>query len=133
MSGDNFSLPSDMVPGDKETLSILVCSLLLLLGVTTNTISLYQLVSERVRTNIRSKMNLLLIHLAVADLLVLNKNSIQSISLNSAPGDIVPAPHGDSVVLHAAVGGIWPGLQGGRLPEDGRVPPLRLHHDGHLH
>ena len=70
MSGDNFSLPNDMVPGDKETLSILVCSLLLLLGVTTNTVSLYQLVSERVRTNVRSKMNLLLIHLAVADLLV---------------------------------------------------------------
>ena len=39
-------------------------------GLTFNTISLYKLVSDRVKIKVRSKMNLLLIHLAIADLVV---------------------------------------------------------------
>ena len=56
--------------GDAQIISIITYITLFVIGLTFNTISLYQLVKERVQRKIRNKMNLLLIHLAIADLVV---------------------------------------------------------------
>ena len=70
--------------GEAQIISIFTYSTLFVIGLTFNTISLYQLVKERVQRKIRNKMNLLLIHLAIADLVVdLNiwkKNLLYAIS-----------------------------------------------------
>ena len=56
--------------GEAQIISIITYSILFVIGLMFNTISLYQLVKERVQRKIRNKMNLLLIHLAIADLVV---------------------------------------------------------------
>ena len=66
----NFSLPDDKIFDEPEIISLAIYSVFFLFGLTTNGLSLFQLVKERVKTKIRSKMNLLMIHLAVADILV---------------------------------------------------------------
>ena len=59
-----------MLVGETQILNILSYSCLFIFGFCLNSVSLIQLVRERVRKNGRSRMNLLLIHLALADLLV---------------------------------------------------------------
>ena len=59
-----------MLVGETQILNILSYSILFIFGFCLNSVSLIQLVRERVRKNGRSRMNLLLIHLALADLLV---------------------------------------------------------------
>ncbi|XP_023336412.1 gonadotropin-releasing hormone II receptor [Eurytemora carolleeae] len=67
----NFSLPSDMVFGEANVYSIISYSILLVIGVISNSVSLYQLVRERFYRKNRSRMILLLLHLTIADLSVI--------------------------------------------------------------
>ena len=69
-TASNFTPPDDMVFGEAQVISIITYAILFVFGLTFNTISLYQLISDRVKIKVRSKMNLLLIHLAIADLVV---------------------------------------------------------------
>ena len=62
----NFSLPDDMKFGEAQIISITVYCIMFVTGLTTNTISLYHLITRN-----RNRMTLLLIHLAVADLMVI--------------------------------------------------------------
>lgn len=59
-----------MVFGDVEFYFIITYCILFLFGFIMNIMSFYQLIRERVKKKIRSRMNLLLINLAVADLVV---------------------------------------------------------------
>ena len=61
----NFSLPDDMKFGEAQIISITVYCIMFMIGLTTNTISLCHLIRRN-----RNRMTLLLIHLAVADLMV---------------------------------------------------------------
>ena len=61
----NFSLPDDMKFGEAQIISITVYCIMFVIGLTTNTISLCHLIRRN-----RNRMTLLLIHLAVADLMV---------------------------------------------------------------
>ena len=69
----NFTLPDNMVFGDVEFYFIITYCILFLFGFIMNIMSLYQLIRERVKKKIHSRMNLLLINLAVADLVVCQK------------------------------------------------------------
>ena len=64
----NFSLPDDMRFGEAQIISITAYSIMFLIGLTTNIASLFLLL--RRNTGRRNRMKVLLIHLAVADLLV---------------------------------------------------------------
>ena len=64
----NFSLPDDMRFGEAQIISITAYSIMFLIGLTTNIASLFFLL--RRNTGRRNRMKVLLIHLAVADLLV---------------------------------------------------------------
>ena len=64
----NFTLPADMRFGEAQIISITVYSIMFVIGLTTNLVSLYFL--ARGNKERRNRMRLLLIHLAVADLLV---------------------------------------------------------------
>ena len=66
----NFSLPEDMVFGFPQILSIITYSILFIIGVSLNATSLYKLMEERIFNRRRTRMTLLLIHLSVADLMV---------------------------------------------------------------
>ena len=66
----NFTLPEDMVFGSPQIISITTYSVLFIIGVTLNTISLYKLLEERLSRTRRTRMSLLLIHLSIADLMV---------------------------------------------------------------
>ena len=68
MIKSNFSLPDDMKFGEAQIISITAYSIMFMIGLTTNMVSLFSLV--RRNTGRRNRMSLLLIHLAVADLLV---------------------------------------------------------------
>ena len=70
MVKSNFSLPDDMKFGDAQIIAITAYSIMFIIGLTLNTISLYQLLVKRLMRRNRNRMTLLLIHLAVADLLV---------------------------------------------------------------
>ena len=70
MVKSNFSLPDDMKFGDAQIIAITAYSIMFIIGLTLNTISLYQLLRKRLVRRNRNRMTLLLIHLAVADLLV---------------------------------------------------------------
>ena len=70
MVQENFTLTEDMKFGEAHTISIIAYSLMFLIGIITNSKSLYTLLDERINKRDRSKMTLLLIHLAVADLTV---------------------------------------------------------------
>ena len=66
----NFSLPDDMKFGEAQIIAITAYSIMFIIGLVLNTISLYQLLVERLMKRNRNRMTLLLIHLAVADLMV---------------------------------------------------------------
>ena len=66
----NFSPPADMVFGEAQIISISVYTIFFIIGLTFNSISLQQLLEERIKKKVKNKMNLLLIHLAIADLMV---------------------------------------------------------------
>ena len=66
----NFSLPADMIFGEAQIIAITAYSIMFIIGLVLNTISLYQLLMERLVRRNRNRMSLLLIHLAVADLMV---------------------------------------------------------------
>ena len=70
MVAGNFTPTEDMVFGDANIAAIALYFLMFSVGLTTNTLSLYKLVTARLKLKDRSRMTLLLIHLAVADMLV---------------------------------------------------------------
>ena len=70
MVKSNFTLPDDMQFGQAQIIAITSYSIMFSIGFVLNTISLYQLLVERLKRKNRNRMNLLLIHLAVADLMV---------------------------------------------------------------
>ena len=70
MVQENFTLTEDMKFGEAHTISIIAYSLMFLIGIITNSKSLFTLLDERINKRDRSKMTLLLIHLTVADLTV---------------------------------------------------------------
>ena len=87
MVKENFTLTEDMKFGEAHAIAILAYSIMFVVGLTTNTISLVRMLQvrisvtrmtvmvtmvtqERIQRKDRSKMTLLLIHLSVADLTV---------------------------------------------------------------
>jgi hypothetical protein len=70
MLESNFTLPDDMKFGEAQIIAITAYSIMFIIGLVLNTISLYQLLVERLMKRNRNRMTLLLIHLAVADLMV---------------------------------------------------------------
>ena len=66
----NFTIPDDMKFGEAQIIAITAYSIMFIIGLVLNTISLYQLLVERLMKRNRNRMTLLLIHLAVADLMV---------------------------------------------------------------
>ena len=66
----NFTPPVDMVFGQAQIISIIVYIILFVIGLVFNSVSLHQLLEERIKKKVKNKMNLLLIHLAIADLMV---------------------------------------------------------------
>ena len=61
----NFSIPDDMKFGEAQIISITAYFIMFIIGLTTNTISLFHMLMRN-----RNRMTNLLIHLAVADLMV---------------------------------------------------------------
>ena len=91
MVKENFTLTEDMKFGEAHAIAILAYSIMFVVGLTTNTISLVRMMQvrisvtritvmvtvvtqERIQRKDRSKMTLLLIHLSVADLTVSKYN-----------------------------------------------------------
>ena len=70
MVSGNFSPTEDMVFGEANIAAIALYFVLFSIGLTTNTLSLYNLFTARLKLKDRSRMTLLLIHLALADMLV---------------------------------------------------------------
>ena len=70
MVAGNFSPTEDMVFGEANIAAIGLYFLMFSVGLTTNSLSLYKLIKARHKLRDRSRMTLLLIHLAVADMLV---------------------------------------------------------------
>ena len=70
MVAGNFSPTEDMVFGEANIAAIALYFVLFSIGLTTNTLSLYNLFTARLKLKDRSRMTLLLIHLALADMLV---------------------------------------------------------------
>ena len=70
MLESNFTIPDDMKFGEAQIIAITAYSIMFIIGLVLNTISLYQLLVERLMKRNRNRMTLLLIHLAVADLMV---------------------------------------------------------------
>ena len=85
MVKEKFTLTEDMKFGEAHAIAILAYSIMFVVGLTTNTISLVRMLQvrisvtrmivtmvtqERIQRKDRSKMTLLLIHLSVADLTV---------------------------------------------------------------
>ena len=70
MLQSNFTLPDDMKFGEAQIIAIAAYSIMFIIGFVLNIISLYQLLVERLMKRNRNRMTLLLIHLAVADLMV---------------------------------------------------------------
>ena len=86
MVKENFTLTEDMKFGEAHAIAILAYSIMFMVGLTTNTISLVRMLQvrilvtrmtvmmvmlqERIQRKDRSRMTLLLIHLSVADLTV---------------------------------------------------------------
>ena len=66
----NFSLPDNMMFGDTQIISITVYSIMFIIGLTSNCTSLFFLLLDRKIKKDRNRMNLLLVHLSVADLMV---------------------------------------------------------------
>ena len=60
-----------MVFGQAQVISITVYVIFFIIGLIFNSLSLKQLLEERIRRRVKNRMNLLLIHLTIADLLVI--------------------------------------------------------------
>ena len=80
----NFSLPPDMQFGEAHIISIIAYSVMFIIGVTTNSFSLYHLLMERMLRKDRNRMTLLLIHLSIADMLV-TLHAIFSVASQTPP------------------------------------------------
>ena len=74
MVKSNFSLPDDMKFGDAQIIAICAYSFMFILGLTLNSLSLLTMVQEWRTRRSRTRMNLLMINLAVADLMVLESS-----------------------------------------------------------
>ena len=70
MVAGNFSPTEDMVFGEANIAAIGLYFLMFSVGLTTNSLSIYKLIMARHKLRDRRRMTLLLIHLAVADMLV---------------------------------------------------------------
>ena len=70
MVAGNFSPTEDMVFGEANVAAIALYFVMFSVGLTTNSLSLYKLLTARLKLKDRSRMTLLLIHLAVADMMV---------------------------------------------------------------
>ena len=66
----NFSLPPHMKFGEAQVISIIAYSIMLVIGLYTNSTFLYNSLKERMIHRNRNRMSLLLIHLSIADLFV---------------------------------------------------------------
>ena len=122
-----------MVFGDVEFYFIITYCILFLFGFIMNIMSLYQLIRERVKMKIHSRMNLLLINLAVADLVVCQKTIFIFIGFGTIPGYPVSTANRNCLDLHCVLGVIRINVQTNGFPQDGWLLPLWLHHDGHIH
>ena len=122
-----------MVFGDVEFYFIITYCILFLFGFIMNIMSLYQLIRERVKKKIHSRMNLLLINLAVADLVVCQKTIFIFIGFCTIPGYPVSTSNRNCLDLHLVLGVIRINVQTNGFPQDGWLLPLWLHHDGHIH
>ena len=71
MVKENFTLTEDMKFGNAQIVSILAYSTMFILGITANSVSLFRLL--RLNWKDRSRMKLLLIHLSIADLMVMKR------------------------------------------------------------
>ena len=70
MVAGNFSPTEDMVFGEANIAAISLYFLMFSVGLTTNSLSLYKLLRARLKLKDRSRMTMLLINLAVADMMV---------------------------------------------------------------
>ena len=70
MVAGNFSPTEDMVFGEANIAAITAYSIMFSIGLATNSLSLYKLLTARLKMKDGSRMTLLLIHLAAADMLV---------------------------------------------------------------
>ena len=70
MVKENFTLTEDMKFGNAQIVSILAYSVMFIIGITANTLSLIRLITTNWKD--KSRMKLLLIHLSIADLTVRN-------------------------------------------------------------
>ena len=70
MVAGNFSPTEDMVFGEANIAAIGLYFLMFSVGLTTNSLSIYKLIMARHKLRDRRRITLLLIHLAVADMLV---------------------------------------------------------------
>ena len=129
-------MPDDMVFGDVEFSFIITYCILFLFGFIMNIMSLYQLIRERVKKKIHSRMNLLLINLAVADLVVCHQTNFIILLLPwylDILGYPVSTSNRNCLDLHLVLGVIRISVHPDGFPQDGRLLPLWLHHDGHIH
>ena len=106
MVKSNFSLPDDMKFGEAQIIAIIAYSIMFIIGLTLNSISLYQLLKDRLMRKTRNRMSLLLIHLSVADLLVsiilLLAMFVKTLSLT---GHFTASTSGDSLDCHSVLDG----------------------------
>ena len=87
----NFSLPADMIFGEAQIIAITAYSIMFIIGLVLNSISLYQLLMERLVRRNRNRMSLLLIHLAVADLMVSNNECLDLYHVKNNQNHTFPA------------------------------------------
>ena len=78
MVKENFTLTEDMKFGNAQIVSILAYSTMFILGITANSVSLFRLL--RLNWKDRSRMKLLLIHLSIADLMVMKRKRLRLVN-----------------------------------------------------
>ena len=78
MVKENFTLTEDMEFGNAQIVSILAYSTMFILGITANSVSLFRLL--RLNWKDRSRMKLLLIHLSIADLMVMKRKRLRLVN-----------------------------------------------------
>ena len=70
MVKSNFTTPEDMKFGEAQIIAIVVYSLMFIVGLILNSISLLKLLKDRFVRKKKNRLSLLFIHLSVADLMV---------------------------------------------------------------
>ena len=70
MVKSNFTTPEDMKFGETQIIAIVVYSLMFIVGLILNSISLLKLLKDRFVRKKKNRLSLLFIHLSVADLMV---------------------------------------------------------------